>query len=218
MQNTNHILRNLKALVGPFPEFHPEKNLPEKPVDLFLQWLHIAIEKGIPEPHAMTLSTVDADGTPDARILILKDVSHNRWYFASSSESKKGQQLKYNPKVALTFYWSLIGRQVRIRGVASDLGIEASTKDFLERSEDARALALIGKQSQELNNFHDLDEALLIKQKLVKQDPKMMAPNWNLYSVLADEVEFWQGDPKRKHTRVRYNRKDDQWCHRFLWP
>lgn len=217
MQDINQILRSLKSLVGPFPRFLIEE-LPESPVDLFLQWFHTAIEKGILEPHAMTLSTVDADGAPDARILILKNVLHDQWYFASSSESRKGQHIKYNPKVALTFYWSEIGRQVRIRGVASAIKIEASTQDFLRRSEDARALALIGRQSQELIDLNDLEEAFLQKKKLVKQQPQTMAPNWKLYSVLADEVEFWQGDPKRKHIRVRYNRKGEQWHHCFLWP
>ncbi|UOQ84451.1 pyridoxamine 5'-phosphate oxidase family protein [Gracilibacillus salinarum] len=103
MKQTKKILRDLKSLTGPFPEFHTE-DIPESPSDLFTNWLITAIEKGVHEPHAMTLSTVDEKGAPDARILILKDVANNKWYFASSTISKKGEQLRINPKVALTFY------------------------------------------------------------------------------------------------------------------
>ncbi|MFD2655588.1 pyridoxine/pyridoxamine 5'-phosphate oxidase [Gracilibacillus thailandensis] len=217
MQQTKDLLRNLKSLTGPFPDFHT-KDLPDYPSDLFVEWLYVAIEKGIHEPHAMTLSTVDKAGAPDARVLILKDVINNGWYFATSTTSRKGEQLKFNPKVALTFYWAEIGRQVRIRGVATEMPPETNSNDFLERSSGARALALIGHQSKELMQRENLDEALLKTKELVKEAPDTVSSTWKLYVVYADEVEFWQGDPERKHRRVQYQRKDDHWIHRLLWP
>lgn len=123
MKQTKDLLRNLKSLAGPFPDFHTS-DLPKYPSDLFVEWLNFAIEEGVHEPHAMTLSTVDEAGAPDARVLILKDVKINRWYFATSGTSRKGEQLKLNSNVALTFYWSKIGRQVRIRGIASEMATE----------------------------------------------------------------------------------------------
>ncbi|WP_054860029.1 pyridoxal 5'-phosphate synthase [Gracilibacillus sp. JCM 18860] len=215
---TKDLLRDLKSLVGPFPKFYP-KNLPEYPSDLFIEWLNIAIEEGVHEPHAMTLSTVNEKGAPDARVLILKDVSRNRWYFATSATSRKGEQLKRNPNVALTFYWSEIGRQVRIRGVTSEMSADASAKDFLERSDEARAVALIEYQSKELIKRQTLDDALSKTKKLVKGAPDTVSANWKLYSVAADEVEFWQADSERKHVRVQYQRNDEHWGgHRLLWP
>lgn len=82
----------------------------------------------------MTVSTVDKTGTPDARVLLLKNVTENKWYFATSDISRKGEQLESNAKVALTFYWSELGGQVRIRGEASRISKKASSMDFLERS------------------------------------------------------------------------------------
>lgn len=119
------------VLAGPFPEFHT-KDLPVYPSDLFIEWINIAIEEGVYEPHTMTLSTIDESGAPVARILILKNVTRNKWYFATSATSRKREQLKSNPRVALMFNWSTIGRQIRIRGVASKMTAEASSRDFLE--------------------------------------------------------------------------------------
>lgn len=217
MKQTKDLLRELKVLAGPFRDFYT-KDLSEYPSDLFIEWLNIAVEEGVHEPHTMIVSTVDKTGTPDARVLILKDVNFNRWYFATSATSQKGEQLKSNSKVALTFYWSELGRQVRIRGVASKMPAEASSTDFFERSSGARAVALIGNQSKELMQREDLDEALVKSEELIKQAPDTVSPNWTLYAVEADEVEFWQGDSERKHTRVQYQRNGEHWEHRLLWP
>lgn len=217
MKQTKDLLRDLKSLDGRFPDFHTI-DLPEYPSDLFVEWLNFAIEEGVHEPHAMTLSTVDEAGAPDARVLILKDVKCNRWYFATSDTSIKGKQLKINSKVALTFYWSKIGRQVRIRGVASEMPVEASSKDFLERSSGSKAVALIGNQSKEMMQRKNLDEALLKTKELIEQAPDTVNPHWKLYAIVADEVEFWQGDSERKHMRVQYQRKSEHWGHRLLWP
>lgn len=217
MKRTKDLLRELKVLAGPFLEFNTT-DLPENPSDLFLEWLNIAIEEGVHEPHAMTLSTVDETGAADARILILKDVTRNKWYFAASATSRKGEQLKSNPRVALTFHWSTIGRQIRIRGTASKMATEASSTDFLKRSSEARAMELLGNQSKILTRYEDIDEALVKTKELVKQAPDTVSPNWTLYAVDATEVEFWQGDPERKHIRVQYQLHGEHWKHHLLWP
>ncbi|UOQ84450.1 pyridoxine 5'-phosphate oxidase C-terminal domain-containing protein [Gracilibacillus salinarum] len=95
----------------------------------------------------------------------------------------------------------------------------ASAKDFLQRSSEARALALIGHQSKEMKQSQMLDDALLKTKELIREAPDTLSAYWKLYEVTADEVEFWQGNPERKHTRVQYQRNDDgHWRHRFLWP
>lgn len=114
MDSIRNKIRQSKTLLGPFPYFNIN-DATYKPYQLFLEWYQVAIDNGVYEPQSMTLSTVDEGGFPDARVLILKDIDQYGWYFASSSESKKGMQIDLNKKVALTFYWSKIGRQVRIR-------------------------------------------------------------------------------------------------------
>ncbi|WP_257349028.1 pyridoxine/pyridoxamine 5'-phosphate oxidase [Pseudalkalibacillus decolorationis] len=217
MRNVNDTLRSLTSFTGPFSEFHPE-DVPGNPTELFIEWLYEAIEKRIQEPHAMTLSTVDKHGVPDARTLILKNVTRNKWFFATSCKSQKGKQLELNPRVALTFYWSELGRQVRIRGIASVTNKKLSDKDFLERSVNARAIALIGRQSEELIDQNELDDVFIEKQEIVKRDPLIVAPYWHLYSVFAEDVEFFQGNTHRKNVRVKYERKGEQWASKLLWP
>ncbi|GIN23236.1 MAG TPA: pyridoxamine 5'-phosphate oxidase [Bacillus bacterium] len=217
MKNTRNLLRNLKSLEGPFPKFDPA-NVPSNPNELFQEWFHIAIKNGVHEPHSMTLSTINCIGQPDARVLILKDMDEDGWYFASSSNSMKGQQLKMNPNVSLTFYWSLIGRQVRIRGASMRGGKEQSAKDFLERGEIARAIALLGKQSKVLPDSKVLEESFIQQIERMKNEPNIVDPNWCLYKVRASEVEFWQGDRERKHIRLLYRMENNTWIKELLWP
>ncbi|MDB5487643.1 MAG: pdxH, partial [Reyranella sp.] len=124
MSDLRDKLRALKSLPGPFPAFDPAA-APADPRDLFSSWLEAAIDAGIREPHAMTLSTVDEDGHPDARILILKNLDEAGWHFATTRTSPKGRQIEASPRAALTFYWQPLGRQVRISGAVVDLGTAA---------------------------------------------------------------------------------------------
>lgn len=217
MNAIRETLRGLEVLSGPFPDFDPG-SAPRDPRDLFLEWLLFAIGSGVPEPHAMTLATVDPEGRPDARTLILKDVSDAGWHFAVLAASPKGAQIVANPRVALSFYWRPHGRQIRIRGTAIDQGPEAAAADFLARPEGARASALARRQSQPLRDPRDLDDALRAQRERLAADPGLVAPDWTLYAVRPDEVEFWQGDRARNHIRLRYRREGDGWARERLWP
>lgn len=201
----------------PFPKFDPT-HVPSNPNELFQEWFHLAIKNGVHEPHSMTLSTIDSFGYPDARVLILKGMDEDGWYFASGSNSVKGQQLKMNPNVSLTFYWSLIGRQVRIRGTSLRVEKELSAKDFLERGEVARAIALLGKQSKVLPDSKALEESLKKQMDQMKSKPNTVDPHWCLYKVTARQVEFWQGDRERKHIRLLYRIENNKWIKELLWP
>jgi len=216
-KEANHLLRSLSSLVGPFPQWDIEQ-LPVRPGLLFSDWLKHAIESDIKEPHAMTLSTVDPDGYPDARVLILKHILDDSFYFASSSASRKGQQLQGNPHVALTFYWPALGRQIRVKGIAQDQGDEAGAEDFRRRSAGARAVAMTERQSQMMESEEMLDPAIEEQKELIRRNPELTTPHWRLYAVVPHEVEFWQGDPERKHMRIRYVMQDSQWNKVRLWP
>lgn len=217
MKDIRKLLKNLKSLEGPFPKFDPT-HVPSNPNELFQEWFHLAIKNGVHEPHSMTLSTIDSFGYPDARVLILKGMDEDGWYFASGSNSVKGQQLMMNPNVSLTFYWSLIGRQVRIRGTSLRVEKELSAKDFLERGEVARAIALLGKQSKVLPDSKVLEESLKKQIDQMKSKPNTVDPHWCLYKVTAREVEFWQGDRERKHIRLLYRMENNKWIKELLWP
>lgn len=216
MDSIRNKIRQSKTLLGPFPYFNIN-DATYKPYQLFLEWYQVAIDNGVYEPQSMTLSTVDEGGFPDARVLILKDIDQYGWYFASSSESKKGMQIDLNKKVALTFYWSKIGRQVRIRGKAEKLSKEDNTRDFLNRSNSARAIALIGKQSSLLNEQHVFEEVFQKQLSNVHENPTLVAPSWTVYRVVPEEVEFWQADEERKHIRLRYKLEGDKWSKNQLW-
>jgi pyridoxamine 5'-phosphate oxidase len=144
-------LRSLPVLQGMGPGFDVD-TVPADPVLLFVDWLQNAAAAGVPGPHAMTLSTADAHGSPSARILILKAVDEHGWHFAVNSLSQKGHDLKANPAAALTFYWPALVRQVRIGGVVVADGEQASRRDFLARPVESRAIALTLRQSQALTD------------------------------------------------------------------
>jgi pyridoxamine 5'-phosphate oxidase len=210
-------LRELKVFEGRLAQFD-SSSAPAHPAELFLQWLEEAIEAGVREPHAMTLSTVDADARPSSRVLILKGLSDGRWEFASSRLSRKGRELEGNGWAALSFYWSEQGRQVRVRGRVLPAGPDRSAADFLARSAGARAEALAGIQSEVLSSRVDLEEALSEATQLIERRPQTVAEEWSLYGLAADEVEFWQAHPERRHIRVRYQLRAGAWSREQLWP
>jgi len=113
-------------------------DLPADPASLFLSWISEAVAHGVPEPHAATLATVDADGVPDARTLILKDVSSRGWAFAGHRSSRKAEQLRARPSAALNFWWQPIVRAVRVRGAVQEATPEESAADLAARSASAR--------------------------------------------------------------------------------
>lgn len=130
-------LRAQPALTGtPRPVVLEE--LPDDPVQFFMSWINEAVTLGIAEPHAATLATVDADGVPDARTLILKDVSDDGWAFAGHRSSRKAQHLSSQPAAALNFWWQPIVRAVRVRGAVREATRAESDADLAARSASAR--------------------------------------------------------------------------------
>jgi pyridoxamine 5'-phosphate oxidase len=210
-------LRSLPVFAGELPEFDPER-APADPVELFAEWLMDAIEREVSEPHAFILSTTGAHERPNARVVILKGLADGRWPFATSSSSAKGSELAQVPWAAATFYWREVGRQIRVRGRVAEAGPEDSARDFLARSPAARAEALHGHQSEVLADPEDLERALEEGRAQVEADPETVADTWTLFHLIPDEVEFWQADRDRRHTRLRYRLLDGAWTREALWP
>lgn len=130
-------LRAQPTLTGTAPPLHLD-DLPDDPVLLFREWLRAAAAAGVPEPHAATLATVDADGIPDARTLILKDVDARGWAFAGARSSRKAAQLGARPVAALNLWWQPQRRAVRVRGTVEEASATESDADLAARSESAR--------------------------------------------------------------------------------
>ncbi|GAB3725147.1 pyridoxine/pyridoxamine 5'-phosphate oxidase [Nocardiopsis nanhaiensis] len=211
------MLRGLPVFAGPLATFDPGK-APDDPVELFEAWLGEAIAAGVPEPHAMTVATADADGAPSARILIMKDLTEDGWWFATTTSSAKGRELAENPRAALLFFWGKQGRQVRVQGSVELASAEERAADFTERPLEGRVAGLHGRQSEPLESLADIHVVAEESRARLEADPGLVPKDWGLYRVAPTEIEFWQADPDRRHTRLRYRREGSGWRRELLWP
>jgi pyridoxamine 5'-phosphate oxidase len=211
------LLRTLRVFDRPLPGFDTDA-VPDEPVGLFASWLGEAVDAKVIEPHVMTLSTVDRQGRPDARVVILRDVNDEGWQFTASATGVKGTQLAANPQAALSFYWREQGRQIRVRGRVSAAGQSASAADFLGQSEGSRIADLVGRQSTVLQDPAELARGMEAARQRLAAQPQLVAPDYTVYVLTPAEVEFWQGDHQRQHTRLRYRRTGAVWVTERLWP
>lgn len=198
-------------------ELSPEQ-CHQDPYQQFERWLHEAIDAQVPEPTAMHLATVDGDGRPSARLVLLKAVEQQQFVFYSNYLSRKGEQLAHNPFVALTFFWPELERQVRIEGRAEKVPAAVSDAYFASRPYTSRIGAWASLQSTELDSKATLvKRAAELSLKYLSDVPR--PPHWGGYAVNAERIEFWQGRPSRLHDRVLYTRADDgQWTRARLYP
>ncbi|MFA4080349.1 pyridoxine/pyridoxamine 5'-phosphate oxidase [Mycobacteroides salmoniphilum] len=210
-------LRALPVLAGNAPPFDIG-DAPVEPLPLFVEWIEQAARAGVPEPHAMTISTVDTQGAPRARVLILKAIDETGWHFAASSVSQKGQDLSAHPVAALTFHWPAVVRQVRVVGPVVDDGAQASAEDFLGRPIGSRAMALTLRQSQPLVDAAEIDAEIEKAHRKLTDDPDLVPDEWVSYAVQPTQIEFWQGSPDRRHLRLGYQRAEEGWERTQLWP
>lgn len=208
------LLSGLPVFPSGLPPFNPA-SAPNMPLDLFTQWLSEAIEDGVCAPHAVTLSTTDDNGRPDARVVILKDVDERGFSFATSSNSPKGRQLQSMPYAALTFFWQGVGRQIRISGAVTPGTTEENDADFRRRHPAARALVIAGQQSEVITEGESVSAA--VERELGGIEDKGSA-TWTVYTLAPERVEFWQADQDRRHTRLRYLRNGGGWRREILWP
>ncbi|MFH8800456.1 pyridoxal 5'-phosphate synthase [Streptomyces sp. NPDC017936] len=216
----HEVLRSLRVWdpeVTELPPFDPDA-APAEPLELFTAWFAQAAAAGEREPHTMTLATVDEEGLPDARVVMLHGADDRGWAFATHATSRKGRSLAARPYAALTFYWPVLGRQVRVRGPVAVAPPEEARTDLRVRSTGALAAALTGRQSEVLGSTAELAAASEAAWERARQDPSAEAPTWTLYRLRAEAVEFFQGEERRRHVRLRYRREDGGWVTELLWP
>ena len=189
-------------------------------IDQFRQWWDEAILSELTEVNAMTLATASADGTPDARFVLLKDFSSEGFTFFTNYESRKGKELAENPKACLVFFWKELERQVRITGTVSKISKEESEAYFFSRPVGSQLGAWASRQSSLLTNREELEQRLTALEAEAKAGKKIEKPHyWGGYMVKPQTIEFWQGRPNRLHDRLQYTLKDkDNWLIERLSP
>lgn len=214
------LLRAQKVWDVELPAFDPAR-APAAPLPLFHAWFAEAVDAGQPEPHTMQLATVAEDGGPDVRTVMLHDADELGWHFASHATSTKGRQLAARPEAALHFYWAAQGRQIRVRGRVTTAPHAESLADLHARSSGALAAALVGRQSEVLPSSEELARSSQAAWERAQAEPDANAPTWTLYVLDPLEVEYFQGDARRRHVRLRYRRQaqgDGGWARELLWP
>ncbi|MYY83076.1 MULTISPECIES: pyridoxal 5'-phosphate synthase [unclassified Streptomyces] len=217
------LLRSQKVWDTELPAFdaaHDPSLAPAEPLPLFHTWFAEAVDAGQPEPHTMQLATVAEDGGPDVRTVMLHDADEHGWHFATHASSAKGRQLAARPEAALHFYWATQGRQVRVRGRVTTAPHAESLADLHARSAGALAAALVGRQSEVLASYEELKASSATAWERARAEPDADAPTWTLYVLDPVEAEFFQGDARRRHLRLRYRRDEegDGWIKELLWP
>ena len=196
-----------------------EDTVNEDPFQQFEFWLKEAIDGGNHHANAMTLSTVDKDLQPDARVVLLKDISEGGFTFFTNYTSKKAQDMESHPKASLLFFWSEMERQIRIQGVIKRLSEKASDEYFETRPYESKVGALASKQSQKIASRAILEELYAEKLKEVENKSIVRPANWGGYVLIPSKIEFWQGRPSRLHDRICFTLQNNKiWQIERLMP
>jgi pyridoxamine 5'-phosphate oxidase len=188
------------------------------PVAQFQRWYQQVIDARIPEPNAMSLATVDADGQPSLRTVLLKLYDADGFVFFTNYESRKARQMDGNDRVALLFPWVALARQVKILGRAARIPTGESLKYFVTRPRGSRIGAWSSPQSQVISSRSLLEEKVAEMKRRFGDGEVPLPHFWGGYRVVPDSVEFWQGRDSRLHDRFRYTREADGWRIERLAP
>jgi pyridoxamine 5'-phosphate oxidase len=195
-----------------------ERSVPPDPIAFFAQWLDEALAAQAHEPTAMTLATIDPDGAPSSRVVLLKALDSRGFSFFTHRTSRKGRALAHDARVALTFFWPELERQVRVQGRAEPLSDDESDSYFASRPRASQLGAWASMQSAPLESRAQLEERFAQAAARFEGKEIPRPPHWGGYLVAPSAVEFWQGRRNRMHDRVAFVREGGGWKRLRLAP
>lgn len=193
-------------------------NPPSNPVTEMRRWFAEAFQLPLANPNAMSLATVDADGTPSVRTVLMKAFDENGVVFFTNRQSAKGMAIAHCSIVEALFHWDLLERQIRVKGRCTQVPDDVSDAYFTTRPMESRIGAWASDQSRPLPSREVLDQRILsvILQHAGGEVPR--PPHWGGYRVALDRIEFWQGNSHRIHERIAYQRSGSGWEVGLLFP
>ena len=189
-----------------------------EPFDLFGQWLMDARGKEPNDPNAMTVATVDPEGMPDARMVLLKDFDRQGFVFYTNTESAKGRQILEARKAALLFHWKSLRRQVRIRGTVELVSEAEADEYFASRARNSQIGAWASEQSRPLESRFALEKRVAEYGLKFGIGAVSRPPHWTGFRIVPTEMEFWRDKPFRLHDRLKFERAGDGWVKSKLYP
>lgn len=193
-------------------------HLTDDPIGYFQRWFDDAKRSGLFLPEALCLATAAPDGTPSARMMLLKGVDERGFVFFTNYESRKGDQLAGNPRAALVFHWAILERQVRVEGRVERISQAESEAYFRTRPRGSRIGAWASKQSAVLGSREELERRVREFGAKYSGDDVPLPPFWGGFRLRPDVIEFWQGRLNRLHDRLRYTRSGNSWSAERLYP
>ena len=193
-------------------------NLYQQAIKEFDLWWREGLKIDVPEPTAMSLATVDANGRPSVRTILLKGYSEDGFCFFTNRNSRKAQDLDANPRAALCFFWQELKRQIHVEGSVIPAS-EAEADDYwATRPRESRIGAWASRQSEPLTNRQELLDRYQEFDQQYPDDQIPRPPHWGGYCVVPERIEFWQGRAHRLHERRSYERDGDHWTLSLLNP
>lgn len=194
-----------------------ESSISDNPFVQFKIWFDEALEGKFADPNAMVLSTVNAEGKPSSRVLLLKGYNEKGFVFYTNYGSRKGNDLEVNPNASILFFWDKFERQIRIEGIVSKITPEESNEYFQSRPYTSRLGAIASKQSQPLpSRFTLIRDVAKLMAKYPVNVP--LPETWGGYRLVPDYFEFWQGRESRLHDRFRFKKVIGKWNIERLYP
>jgi pyridoxamine 5'-phosphate oxidase len=213
MSNSAPIERPIWLTSGDFTEA-------EEPWRLFSAWFEEAVRREPADPNAMALATVDADGLPNVRMVLLKCVDERGFVFYTNLDSRKGEELAQAPRAALVFHWKSLTRQVRVRGTVERVSEEDADAYFATRPRLSQIGAWASRQSTPLESRLAFEKAVALYTAKYVVGSVPRPPYWSGYRVVPQAIEFWHDRPFRLHDRIEFRRSrpDAAWTKTRLYP